>query len=279
MDSLVSTQWLANALGAADLIVLDTSKHLPAANRDAVAEFEQAHIPGARFFDQGALVDTASPVPQSHPRPEQLASVLSDCGITAETRIVLYDDSAVKSAARAWFLLQAHGLTRVAILDGGLAKWRSEGRDLAQGASQMEPEEMLSLETPTRIWYKKRMIANIESSESQVLDARDEGRFSGRVSDDVHNLASGHIPGSCNLPFSKLFAEDGTYRPFEELRAAIREAGIAAGKPVTTTCGSGMTASVLLFALHLTGRNDTALYDGSWLDWGSDPSTPKAVLD
>lgn len=278
MDSLVSTQWLADHLGDADLLILDASRHLPAAERDAKAEFAQAHIPGARFFDLAALVDDTSDVPQALPRPEQLAMELARCGAGPQSRIVFYDDSAVKTSARAWFLCRAHGLTNVAILDGGLAKWKAEGRAFENGEAKVERAQAFSLPSPDRIRFKSDMLANIESCDAQVLDARDKGRFSGTTIDDVHGQPTGHIPGSCNLPFGQLFRDDGTFRPIDELRNAFADAGIDADQPVVTTCGSGVTACVLLFALHLAGRDDTALYDGSWLDWGSDPHTPKATV-
>lgn len=272
MDSLVSTSWLAGELGAPDLVILDASLHLPAAKRDAEAEFNQDHIPGARFFDLRQLTDTHSDVPAAHPRPEQLAQALASFGVTPDTRVVIYDDSMVKTAARAWFLMHAHGLENVAILDGGIAKWRAENRSIESGTPAPAPAaEPMALNAPTRIRYKAEMLANLDSGAEHVLDARDAARFAGEVEE------SGHIPNSCNLPFPKLFNADGTHKSPAELSAVLEGAGITADKPVTTTCGSGVTACVLLFALHLTGRNDTALYDGSWSEWGSDPDTPKGM--
>lgn len=279
MDSLVSTQWLANQLGTDDtLVVLDASRHLPAAGRDAKAEFAEAHIAGARFFDLAALVDDTSDVPQALPRPEQLATELSRCGATPQSRIVFYDDPAVKTAARAWFLCRAHGISNVAILDGGFAKWKAEGHPIESGAAQVKRAPSFSLPAPERIRYKSDMLANLDSCSEQVLDARDKGRFSGTTVDDIHGQPTGHIPGSCNLPFAKLFREDGTFRPPGELRAALTDAGIDLDQPVVTTCGSGVTACILLFALHMVGQDNTALYDGSWLDWGGDPHVPKATV-
>ena len=278
MDSLVSTEWLADQLGAEGLVVLDASRHLPGAERDAAAEFAGQHIPGARFFDLTQLIDETSDVPQAMPRPEQLAAALAACGADKTSRIVFYDDSAVKTAARAWFLCQAHGLRNIAILDGGFAKWKAEGRALESGKPDIAPKEQFLLAAPGRIRFKTDLLANIQSKTAQVLDARDAGRFSGKTKDHVHGQPTGHIPGSCNLHFPMLFNEDGTYKSRDELQNLLSEAGIAPDKPVITTCGSGVTACVLLFALHLTGRDDTALYDGSWLDWGSDPDTPNATV-
>lgn len=278
MDSLVSTQWLADQLGSDDLVVLDASLHLPAAGRNAAEEFAAGHIPGARFFNLAGLVDDTSDVPQAFPRPEQLAMELARCGASPKSRIVFYDDSAVKTAARAWFLCRAHGLGDVAILDGGLGKWKAEGRELESGGAQPARAQSFSLPAPDRMRFKSDMLANIESCDAQVFDARDKGRFTGTTIDTVHGQPTGHIPGSCNLPFATLFNEDGTFKPIEELSEAFGDAGLDNDRPIITTCGSGVTACVLLFALHLLGRDDTALYDGSWLDWGSDPRTPKATV-
>lgn len=278
MDSLVSTEWLAERLGDADLVVLDASRHLPAAGRDAKAEYATAHIPGARFFDLATLVDDTSDVPQALPRPEQLAMELAKCGASPASRIVFYDDSAVKTAARAWFLCRAHGLANVAILDGGLAKWKAEARPLESGKPTVARASSFSLPAPSRIRFKADMLANLDGCAEQVLDARDKGRFSGTTVDAVHGQPTGHIPGSCNLPFGQLYREDGTFKSPAELREAFSDAGIDLGQPVVTTCGSGVTACILLFAMHLAGHDDTALYDGSWLDWGSDPRTPKATV-
>lgn len=276
MDSLVSTQWLAGQIGSPDLVVLDASRHLPATGRDGRAEFLESHIPGARFFDLGSLIDETSPVPSAFPRPEQFASVLAAAGISPGDRIVFYDNSAVKTSARAWFMCRAFGLDNVAILDGGLAKWKAEGRPLESGEAIVGAAEQSRFPQPTGIRFKADMLANIESKSEEVVDARDAGRFTGEFEDTVHNLPSGHIPGSCNLHFATLFNEDGTYKSPPELEQAFRDAGIDLARPVTATCGSGVTASVLLFALHLIGHDDWALYDGSWSDWGSDPTTPKA---
>ena len=277
MDSLISTQALADQLDADDLVVLDASGHLPAANRNASEEFATGHIPGARFFDLTRLVDKTSPVPSAHPRPGQLTELLAECGVTQASRVVIYDARALRTSARAWFLLHAHGFENAAILDGGLAKWKAEGCAMESGVPEVAKAEPLALKSPSRFRYKSDMLANLDSGVSQVLDARDNGRFSGSVVDTVHDMPSGHIPNSCNLPFGSVFADNGTYKTSSQLEELFKASGTTLDSPVITTCGSGVTACVLLFALHLTGRNDTALYDGSWLDWGSDPDTPKAT--
>lgn len=275
MDSLVSTDWLAAHLGEPDITVLDATRHLPGVERDPQGDFHAAHIPGARFLDLASLTDRDSAVPGALPRGEQLAERLGALGVTAETRVILYDDSAVKSAARAWFMLRLFGHERVAILDGGWARWNNEARPIESGPVAPEPATY-EIGAPRPIVRSKAdILANIESGEEQIVDARDPDRFTGATIDTVHGLPGGHIPGARNLFFRDLFRDDGTYRPVPELRAAVAKAGLDPDRPIVASCGSGMTASVVLFALHLIGRDDTALYDGSWAEWGADPDTPK----
>ena len=273
---LVSTEWLADNLADGDLVVLDASYHLPAAARDAAAEFAAAHIPGARFLGLAGLFDAGSPVPYAFPTPAQLAERLASLGVAPDAAIVIYDDSAIRTSARAWFVLTASGLTNVAILDGGLAKWRAEGRALESGVPGITPAAPASLTAPTRVRTKADMLANIESRAEQVLDARGADRVYGTGVDPVHGVPNGRIPGALNLPFGNVLNADGTYKSGAELRDALTAAGIDLDAPVAATCGSGVTASVLLFAMHLIGKHDTALYDGSWSEWGADPATPKA---
>jgi len=274
--SLVSTQWLADHIASPGLVVLDASYHLPAAARDAGAEFAAAHIPGARFLELRSLYDPASPVPYAFPTPDQLAARLASLGVGPGDAIVIYDDSAIRTAARAWFVLTASGRGNVAILDGGLAKWRAEGRALERGASAAAPAAPATFSAPTRVKTKADMLANLDHPATQVLDARSADRVFGTGVDPVHGGPNGRIPGARNLPFTAVLNADGTYRSPAELRAAFEGAGIDLAQPITATCGSGVTASVLLFALHLIGVDEAALYDGSWSEWSADPATPKA---
>lgn len=276
MDSLVSCQWLADNLGAADLAVIDASRHLPGAKRDPQAEFEAAHIPGARFLDLASFTDPASDTPSALPDCDQVADHLASLGITPDMRIVIYDDSAVKTAARAWYALRRCGIERVAILDGGLGKWRAEGRPLESGASEVAPTAHAALEGGGGVASKSDMLANIESDARQVVDARGADRVFGSGMDPVHGGQNGRIPGSFNVPFNALYEEDGTFKSPEALREAFEEAGVDLSRPVTTTCGSGVTACVLLLALDRLGHRDVRLYDGSWQEWEADPDTPKA---
>ncbi len=272
---LVSAHWLADNLGSPSLMILDASLHLPAAARDARTEFEEAHIPGSRFLDLASLTDAASLVPAALPSPAQLAERLAQLGWREGERIVLYDDSAVKSCARAWFALKAHGIADVALLDGGMAKWRGEGLALESGSPEIAPADPVALPAPQRIVTKRDVLAMIETGSDQILDARSADRVFGTGIDPIHGGQNGRIPGSLNLPFGKVFAEDGTFRSPAELRALFAEAGIDPAKPIVTTCGSGVTASVLLFALHLANIENARLYDGSWQEWAADPQTPK----
>ena len=277
MDMLVSTQWLAGELGARDLVVLDASAHLPAANRDPAADFSAAHIPGARFLDLPTLFDPDSPVPSAIPTREQLQRRLRSLGVNAGDRIVCYDDSMVKTSARAWFILRHYGCEEIAILDGGLAKWRAEGRPTDSGPVEVDAGDIALGDAQGAVRSKADMLANIATAREQVIDARDAGRFTGATIDTVHNLPGGHIPGARNVFFADLYAEDGTFRSRHELARAFEAAGVDITRPIATTCGGGVTAAVLLFALELIGHGGNALYDGSWSEWGADPDTPKAT--
>jgi thiosulfate/3-mercaptopyruvate sulfurtransferase len=277
MDSLVSTEWLGRHLGEAGLVVLDASAHLPDAERDAPAEFAAAHIPGAQFLDLSSLTDPDSPVPAAIPTGVQFAERVAALGVNDGDRIVFYDDSAVKTSARAWFIARLHGVKQVAILDGGLGKWRAEQRALESGARAVGRGHFAPSTGPGTVRFKSDMLANLGANREKVVDARGRARFSGEEPDFRPNIASGHIPGSRNLPFNLLFAHDGTFCSHKDLRRAFEHAGVDLAHPVVTTCGGGVTAAVLLFALHLLGKEDVALYDGSWSEWGADPATPKEL--
>lgn len=276
LPPLVSAQWLADHLASPNLVVLDASHHLPAAGRNPREEFAAAHIPGARFLDLASLFDSGSSVPYAVPRPDQITERLASLGVTARAKIVLYDDSAIRTAARAWFVLTQSGWDTVAILDGGLAKWREHGGALQAGEPAITPAAPAPLINPRDVRSKADMLANLDSHAEQVVDARAADRVFGEGVDPVHGGPNGRIPGALNVPFTALLNADGTYKDPQDLRDAFEQAGVDLTRPIVTSCGSGVTASVLMFALHLIGQNAAALYDGSWSEWAADPATPKA---
>lgn len=274
MDMLVSTDWLADNLAA--VTVLDATKHLASAGRDPAIEFAQAHISGARFLDLDSLNDEASPVPAALPTAGQFAERLARLGVKDGDRVVLYDDSVLRTSARAWFVFRMFGWSDVAVLDGGFEKWRAEGRAVEAGEASAAPVGGTVYTADTaRVRSKADMLANVASRAEQVVDARDAGRFTGAEEDTVHGLPGGHIPGSRHLHYRAVLNQDGTFKRGDDLRTEFEKAGIDLDCAVTATCGSGVTASVLLFALELLGKRDGALYDGSWSEWGADPATPK----
>lgn len=277
MELLVTTDWLANELGASDLRIVDATKFMPDAGRNPAAEYEAGHIPGAVFMDLGDLTDTGNPVENMLPPPEKFASRMQSLGLGDGSRIVLYDDSPLKSATRAWWMLTIFGAHEVAILDGGIAKWKAEGRPLETGKEALRHRHFTVWKDDKDVRSKADMLANLHSKDEQVVDARPAGRFSGAEEDPRPGIASGHIPGSVNIPHGTFFNADGTWKSPDEVKAIFDEAGVDLDKPVVTTCGSGMTAAVVSFAAALAGGEKLALYDGSWSEWGADADTPKAT--
>lgn len=273
-DILVSTDWLEKHLDDPDLRILDGSWHLPTETRDARAEFEAQHIPGAQFFDIDAISDTSSPLPHMVPDAEQFAAQVAALGIGAENSIVVYDDSGVWSAARVWWLLRAMGLTRVAVLDGGLRKWRAEGRATSATASKPRPATLTVRMDESRVRDAGQVLQATQDPDIQIIDARAPERFRGEVPEPRAGLRSGHIPGSRNVCFKALLNEDGTLKPDAELKQVFEEAGVDLKKPVITSCGSGVTASVLCLALEKLGHHDLSVYDGSWTEWGQNEDLP-----
>ena len=274
MDPLVSTEWLASELGKNDLRVVDASLFLPDHGRNARTEFEAAHIPGAVFMDLDEIVDTSSGLPHMLPPAEKFASRMQALGLGDGSRIVVYDNSPLKSSARAWFMLKVFGAHEVAILDGGFAKWQSEGRAVESGKPVVRHRHFTAWEDKGLVRTLDQMVENVKTKAEQVLDARPAGRFAGTDPEPRPGLRGGHMPGARNLPHGELFNADGTWKRGDELRAAFTSAGIDLDRPVTTTCGSGITAAVLAFGMHLLGKKDVALYDGSWSEWGAQANTP-----
>ena len=274
MDSLVSTAWLEAELGAPDLRVADASFFLAAMARDAKAEYAAAHIPGAVFFDIDEIADPDSPLPHMLPSDHKFASRMMSLGIGDGSRVVIYDNSPLHSAARAWWMLRTFGANQVALLDGGLQKWIAEGRPLATGSEPHRHGHFTPLRDHRAGIDKASMLA---LAGQEIVDARAPTRFAGEEAEPRAGLARGHIPGSRNAPQSEFFNADNTWKRGDALRAVFDAAGVDLSKPMVTTCGSGVTAAVVLFGAHLLGKEDVRLYDGSWSEWGADPATPKAT--
>jgi thiosulfate/3-mercaptopyruvate sulfurtransferase len=275
MDSLVSTEWLAKELGASDLRVVDASWHLD--GRDAAGEYEVGHIPGAVFMDLGGLADATTDLPMMLPQAEKFASRMQSLGLGDGSRIVLYDDSDVKTSARAWWMLRLFGAHQISILDGGLAKWKAEGREMKAGKETLRHRHFTVWKDNSHVRTKDQMVALMDSKAEQIVDARGQGRFEGREAEPRLGVNPGHIPGSRNLPMSNLFNADGTWKTGDALRAAFKDAGVDVDAPIAATCGSGVTATAIAFGAHLLGNDKVAVYDGSWSEWGADKDTPKDI--
>jgi thiosulfate/3-mercaptopyruvate sulfurtransferase len=273
MDSLVSTEWLAQHLGEPDLAVVDSSWFMHGSGRDARAEFRAAHIPGARLLDIDQVCDRHHPAPHMLPSPAEFGQAMETIGVGADDRIVVYDNSPLRSAARGWFTFRHFGAGQVAILDGGFAKWLAEGRPTESG----DPARRQARWTATPrsdVVAKSDLLAD---NGPPVLDARGKGRFEGVEPEPRPGVASGHVPGARNLPFATLYADDGTLKPSDEIERLFAAAGMAPLTGFAASCGTGVTASCLLFAAHRLGNDEACLYDGSWAEWGTDPATPKAL--
>jgi thiosulfate/3-mercaptopyruvate sulfurtransferase len=266
--TLVSTDWLAGKLDDPDLRVLDGSWYMPATGRDPKAEHAAAHIPGARFFDIDEISDQRSPLPHMAPTPEKFASRMRAIGVGDGHQVVVYDGAGLFSAARVWWLFRLMGKTDVAVLDGGLPKWRAEGRPLDNRPAPIRDRHMTVNPRPALVRDVTEVAAAAKLDTHEILDARSAPRFRGEAPEPRPGLRSGHIPGSKNLPYTALLNADGTMKSVQALRSAFQEAGVDLAKPAITTCGSGVTAAVISLALERVGHRDHALYDGSWAEWG-----------
>jgi thiosulfate/3-mercaptopyruvate sulfurtransferase len=275
---LVETGWLAEHLNAPDIVVIDATMHLPATGRDANAEFLVGHIPGALRFDIDGIADETSPLPHMLPTTVKFASRMKQMGIGDGARVIAYDSLGLYSAARAWWMFRVMGHDDVAVLNGGLRKWKAEGRPVEDGApARRTPRHF----TPRFHAELVRDLAEVQAlvggKAAQIVDARSAARFEGREPEPRPGLRAGHIPGSRNVPYAALLNADGTLKPAAELRAAFAAAGVDTGRPVVASCGSGVTAGIVALALAVLGRPDAAVYDGSWVEWGAEPGPPIAT--
>lgn len=270
MSNLVSTDWLAAHLNAPDIVILDASWHLPAAKRNAKAEFLAGHIPGARFFDIDGTAEPNTKLPHMLPSPAKFASDVKKLGVGDGKKIICYDAAGLFSAARCWWMFKVFGHDDVAVLDGGLPKWQRENRPLEDGPPVPAQERHF---TPRFRVSMVRSLADVakglESGALQIADARSGPRFRGEEAEPRPGVRPGHMPGASNVHYASLITKDGTLKPQAELEAAFTSAGIDLAKPVVTSCGSGVTAGILTLALTELGTRDHALYDGSWTEWGA----------
>jgi thiosulfate/3-mercaptopyruvate sulfurtransferase len=274
-EALVSTEWLAAHLDAPDVRVVDGTYAMPDTGRDAHREYESAHIPGAVFFDIEEIADSKSPYPHMLPPPEKFSSRVRRLGLGDGNRIVVCDQLGLFSAARVWWMFRVFGHEDVAVLDGGLPKWRTEGRPLTDDIGVPGERHFTARYNSLLVRDFAAVKGNLAARHEQVVDARSPGRFAGTEPEPRPGLRSGHLPGARNLHYRSLLDErDQTMLPGEALERRFAEAGIDVGKPIVASCGSGVTACILALGLYLIGHTQVPVYDGSWAEWGARPEAP-----
>lgn len=275
---LATCEWLRSNLDRNDVAVLDASFFLPADKRNAAAEYRECHIPGARFFDIDAVADRTTPLPHMLPGPADFAEAVGKLGIGNDSLVVAYDNNRFMASARLWWMFRVFGHERVLVLDGGLQRWRMLGLPVNADAVAPPPRTFHAGFRPELVRGLPQMRRLAETHDCQLVDARSPGRFEGRDPEPRPGLKSGHIPGSRNLFFAELVdADSRLMRSVAEIAQRFSQAGLDPAKPVVATCGTGVTAAVLALALYRLGREDAAVYDGSWSEWGGLPDTPVAT--
>lgn len=272
----VSADWVEKQLGAPEFRIVDASWYLPAQNRNGALEYSEGHVPGAVFFDQDAIADHSTGLPHTIPSPDVFAEAVGKLGIRETDTIVIYDGPGLFTAPRVWWLFRVMGAERVFIMDGGIDGWKKEGRPLETDL----PEPATVTFTPSyaaeRVTLLEGMRGIVAEGRMQIADARSPGRFTATDPEPRAGLRGGHMPGARNVPVTTL-SENGRLKDLASLRSLFAEAGIDLSRPVVTTCGSGITAAAITFALHSLGHEDNTLFDGSWTEWGSQPDTPVAT--